>query len=170
MGVLVRALTYATLFVGFFLVYLPGRLLEWSGIPMSSGTGPRQVVGYALGGAGALLAVACILTFVFYGHGTPAPFDPPRRLVQSGPYRFIRNPMYLGAGVTMLGAALYYGSWAIAAYVAGFLLGAHVFVLCYEEPALRRLFGAEYEAYCTTTPRWLPGRRPRHRATVSGSA
>lgn len=170
MGVLARAITYATLFVGFFLLYLPARILDRSGIQVPAGLGPRQLVGLGLSGAGALLAITCILTFVFRGHGTPAPFDPPRRLVQRGPYRFVRNPMYLGAGLAMLGAGVYYGSWAIVIYVAVFLAGAHALVRLYEEPALRRQFGTEYEAYCATTPRWLPIRRPHHPRTVSGGA
>ena len=169
MGALVRALTYATLFIGFFLVYLPARLLEWSGIQVPSGIGPRQLVGFVLGGGGAVLAIACVLTFALHGKGTPAPFDPPRRLVRRGPYRLIRNPMYLGAGLAMFGAGVYYGSWAIVAYVAGFFVSAHLLVWFYEEPSLRRLFGAEYDAYCATTPRWLPI-PPRQGTAVSGSA
>lgn len=156
MGVLARALTYATLFVGFFLVYLPARMLAWSGIRAPSEVGPRQLVGLGLGGLGTVLAVACILTFALHGRGTPAPFDPPRRLVLRGPYRYTRNPMYLGAALAMLGAGVYYGSWAIIVYVAVFLASAHALVRLHEEPALRRQFGADYEAYCAATPRWLP--------------
>ncbi|HET9275347.1 MAG TPA: isoprenylcysteine carboxylmethyltransferase family protein [Gemmatimonadales bacterium] len=170
MGVLARAITYATLYIGFFLVYLPARILDWSGIQVPADLGPRQLVGLGLSGAGALLAITCILTFVFRGHGTPAPFDPPRRLVQRGPYRFIRNPMYLGAGLAMLGAGVYYGSWAIVIYVAVFMVGAHALVRLYEEPALRRQFGTEYEAYCAATPRWLPIRRPHPPRPASRSA
>jgi len=156
MGVLVRALTYATLFIGFFLVYLPARILDWSGLQAPSGLGVRQLAGIGLGGVGALIAMACILTFAFRGKGTPAPFDPPRRLIQRGPYRVIRNPMYVGAGLAMLGAGMYFGSWAIAAYVALFFGTAHLLVWRSEEPALRGKFGPEYDAYCATTPRWLP--------------
>lgn len=170
MGVLVRALVYATLFVGFFLVYLPALVLERSGIQAPPGVGPRQLVGFALGGLGAVLAVACILTFVLHGRGTPAPFDPPRRLVRRGPYRFTRNPMYLGAALAMLGAGVYYGSWAIAAYVTVFLASAQAFVRFHEEPALHRRFGAEYDAYCAATPRWLPLPWRRHGSAVKGSA
>jgi protein-S-isoprenylcysteine O-methyltransferase Ste14 len=90
------------------------------------------------------------------GKGTPAPFDPPRRLVIRGPYRYLRNPMYLGAALALLGAALFYRSLPLLGYVGGFLLVTHGFVVWYEEPTLGRLFGAEYQAYRTRVRRWLP--------------
>ena len=163
MSVLVRALAYATLFIGFFLVYLPARILNWSGIQAPSSLGVRQLASIGLGGVGALIAAACILTFAFRGKGTPAPFDPPRRLIRRGPYRVVRNPMYLGAGLAMLGAGVYFGSWAIVAYDALFFGATHLLVLFSEEPALRRMFGSDYDDYCATTPRWLPRSRPRPR-------
>jgi protein-S-isoprenylcysteine O-methyltransferase Ste14 len=109
-----------------------------------------------LGASGAALALACILTFAFVGRGTPAPFDPPRRLVVRGPYRFVRNPMYLGAGLALTGAALFYQSLPLLGYAAVFLLICHVFVMLYEEPVLRRTFERDYEAYCRRAGRWWP--------------
>jgi len=102
------------------------------------------------------IALWCVFTFVFIGKGTPAPFDPPRKLVIRGPYRFVRNPMYIGAGMTLAGAALYYESLSITIYTALFFLITHLFVALYEEPTLRRTFGDEYEAYCSRVRRWLP--------------
>src|SRR5687767_6666200 len=110
MFVLARAVTYATLFIGFLLVFLPGRILSATGVVQPSVIGVRQVAGMLLAAAGAALALTCIFTFVFVGRGTPAPFDPPRRLVARGPYRMVRNPMYLGAGLALTGAALFYQS------------------------------------------------------------
>jgi len=101
MFVLVRAVTYATLFIGFVLVYLPGRFLSWSGITRPEFVGAPQVGGILIGAIGAVLALWCLLTFAFIGKGTPAPFDPPRRLVIRGPYRFVRNPMYIGAATAL---------------------------------------------------------------------
>lgn len=155
MVILIRALTYATLFVGFLLVFLPGEILEATGIP-SQEIGLRQIGGIAIGAAGAALALACILTFVFVGKGTPAPFDPPRTLVIRGPYRWLRNPMYVGAGLALTGAAVFYGSLALAAYLGLFLLVTHIFVVSYEEPTLRQMFGSEYDAYCQRVHRWWP--------------
>jgi len=108
---------------------------------------------------GTLLAVSCIVTFALIGKGTPAPFDPPRRLVVRGPYRFVRNPMYLGAALAMAGAALYYQSLALLAYVVVFLVATHLFVAAYEEPTLRRAFGDDYSAYCGRVGRWFPRSR-----------
>ncbi len=156
MFVLMRAVTYGALFVGFLLVFLPGRVLEWSGVRRPAALGPAQIVGLAVVVFGAALALWCILTFAFVGRGTPAPFDPPRRLVVRGPYRFVRNPMYIGAGLALAGAALFYRSWPLVGYTVLFLSITHLFVRLYEEPTLRRLFGAEYEAYCRCVKRWWP--------------
>jgi protein-S-isoprenylcysteine O-methyltransferase Ste14 len=107
---------------------------------------------------GGALAVWCIVTFAFAGKGTPAPFDPPRKLVVAGPYRFVRNPMYLGAALALGGAAVVYRSPPLLGYVALFLLAAHLFVVGYEEPKLARLFGEQYGAYRARVRRWLPRR------------
>jgi protein-S-isoprenylcysteine O-methyltransferase Ste14 len=158
MFILVRAIVYAALFIGFVLVYLPARFLSWSGIVAPATTGPAQVAGIMLVTIGTAIALWCVFTFVFIGKGTPAPFDPPRKLVIRGPYRFVRNPMYIGAGMTLAGAALYYQSLSILFYTGLFFLVTHLFVVLYEEPTLRRTFGDEYEAYCRRTTRWWPTR------------
>ena len=156
MFVLVRAVTYAALFIGLVLIYLPARLLSWSGIVRPAAIEVPQVAGMVIGAAGAAVALWCVFTFAFIGRGTPAPFDPPRRLVIQGPYRFVRNPMYIGAGLALAGAALFYQSWPLLGYAGLFLLATHLFVLGYEEPTLRRTFGQEYEAYCRQVRRWWP--------------
>ena len=106
--------------------------------------------------AGAALAVACIATFVVIGRGMPAPFDPPRQFVAVGPYRCVRNPMYIGGALLLAGFALYLRSGAALIFCLPWLLLAHIFVLLYEEPTLRTKFGAPYETYCRTVPRWIP--------------
>ena len=159
MFVLVRAVTYAALFIGFVLVYLPGRFLSWSGIVAPATTGAPQVAGMIMVTIGTVIALWCVFTFVFIGKGTPAPFDPPKKLVVRGPYRFVRNPMYIGAGMTLAGAALYYESLSVFIYTCLFFLITHLFVVLYEEPTLRRTFGDEYEAYCDRVNRWWPKKR-----------
>jgi protein-S-isoprenylcysteine O-methyltransferase Ste14 len=156
MFVLARAATYSALFIGFLLVFLPDRILSSTGIIPPAIIGAWQAAGMVLGAGGAALALACILTCVFVGRGTPAPFDPPRRLMVQGPYRFVRNPMYLGAGLALAGAALFYQSIPLLAYAGLFLFITHLFVVVHEEPTLRKTFEGEYEAYCRRVGRWWP--------------
>jgi protein-S-isoprenylcysteine O-methyltransferase Ste14 len=152
---LIRSLTYATLFVGLVLVFLPSRLFFPMGAPPPAGGGLR-IVGMIVAGVGAAIVLWCIVTFALIGRGTPAIFDPPRKLVLRGPYRFVRNPMYIGAALAVIGAAIVYRSTGLALYAAAFLLIAHVFVVWYEEPTLRTKFGSEYDEYCKQIARWLP--------------
>ena len=154
--VLARAATYATLFIGLLLVLLPGRVLSWSGVVRPATLGVVQITGIAVGLAGASLALWCILAFAFVGKGTPAPFDPPRQLVVRGPYRYVRNPMYIGAAMALGGAAIFYRSIALLCYLTLFLVITHVFVVWYEEPTLAGLFGSDYQAYRASVRRWLP--------------
>jgi len=156
MFVLIRAVTYAALFIGFVLVYLPARFLAWSGIVAPVTTRAPQVGGMIMVTIGTAIALWCVFTFVFIGKGTPAPFDPPRKLVIRGPYRFVRNPMYIGAGMTLAGMALFYESLSVFIYACLFFLITHLFVVLYEEPTLRRTFGDEYEAYFRRVRRWIP--------------
>jgi protein-S-isoprenylcysteine O-methyltransferase Ste14 len=158
MFVLARALTYATLFVALLLVFVPARILDAAGITRPVQLGAAGVAGIAVTAAGAALVLWCVLSFSRFGHGTPAPFDPPRRLVRRGPYRHVRNPMYLGAAIVLCGAALFYRAIALLGYAAAFLLAAHLFVRGYEEPTLTRLFDAEYLAYRAQVGRWWPRR------------
>ena len=156
MPALIRTIAYALVFVGLLLILLPAKVLSWSGVPAPATMGWPQICGIVIGVAGAVLALGCAGVFVRVGKGTPAPFDPPRRLVTRGPYRFVRNPMYIGAGLAVGGAALYYESLALLLFAICFLIAAHAFVLFYEEPALRRLFREDYDAYCRRVHRWLP--------------
>lgn len=119
--------------------------------------------GYLLATAGAALAASCVLAFIVRGRGTPAPFDPPRVFVATGPYRYVRNPMYAGAIAALLGAGLSIGSPSIAILGLCAWLSAHVFVVVYEERDLERRFGEEYRQYKSHVNRWWP-RKPRRRS------
>ena len=166
MWILVRTVTYATLFVGLLLVFLPTRLLAWSGITRMPNLGIPQVLGILVTAIGAAIALWCIFTFAFIGKGTPAPFDPPRRLVVRGPYRFVRNPMYIGAALALFGAAVFYESIPLLIYVALFVVITHLFVVLYEEPTLSRTFGQHYHVYRKKVRRWLPSVRNQEKNTV----
>jgi protein-S-isoprenylcysteine O-methyltransferase Ste14 len=158
MAVIFRAIVYASLFIVLVFFYLPGRVLASAGIHRPLLMGWPQLAGMLILTAGAGIALSCVFVFAWLGRGTPAPFDPPRSLVVRGPYRFVRNPMYIGAATVMTGAALYFAAWPLLLYAVALLVCAHLFVLLYEEPTLRRSFGLEYEAYCRQVHRWLPAR------------
>jgi protein-S-isoprenylcysteine O-methyltransferase Ste14 len=156
MVVLMRALTYATLFIGLLLVFVPQQILAATGIVRPERIGPAQIAGLVMIAVGGVLALSCVLTFALIGKGTPAPFDPPRRLVRAGPYARVRNPMYIGAALALFGAALFFGSAPLALYATAFLVVIHLFVVFYEEPTLHRLFGASYDEYRSNVHRWMP--------------
>ncbi len=105
---------------------------------------------------GLVLAGWCFFDFAARGHGTPAPWDPPRNLVLSGPYRHVRNPMYLGILAILAGEAVFFRSTALLVWTALTAIGFHLAVVLYEEPGLRARFGVDYERYLAVVPRWLP--------------
>src|SRR5476651_1482168 len=156
MWVLIRAVVYSSLFIGLLLVFLPARVLSWSGISTMPTLGAWQVCGLIVAGTGAAIALWCILAFATLGEGTPLPLDPPRRLVVRGPYRFVRNPMYVGAVLVLAGAALVHQSIGLLCYTALFGHVMYGFVVIYEEPTLQQSFGSDYQTYCGQVGRWLP--------------
>jgi protein-S-isoprenylcysteine O-methyltransferase Ste14 len=107
---------------------------------------------------GFAVALKCIWDFGWTGRGTPAPMIPPKRLVVTGFYRYVRNPMYVGFFVGWAGLWVVFGRASVAAIaVAGAgVLATALFVQLYEEPTLRRKFGADYEEYCRNVRRWVP--------------
>ncbi|HOL96545.1 MAG TPA: isoprenylcysteine carboxylmethyltransferase family protein [bacterium] len=113
--------------------------------------------------AGALLAGWCASHFVIHGHGTPAPIDPPKQLVVQGPYRYVRNPMYWGVLLMVVGEFFVFESAVLLFYAILLLAGFHLFTIWYEEPVLRRTFGDAYVEYCQRVPRWWPAIFPRKR-------
>jgi protein-S-isoprenylcysteine O-methyltransferase Ste14 len=94
--------------------------------------------------------------FAAVGRGTPGPWDPPRRFVAAGPYRWVRNPIYLAGMVIVLGEAWLFGSTALLLYAVGVAVAFHLLVVAYEEPRLRDRFGEQYEAYRRAVSRWVP--------------
>jgi len=107
---------------------------------------------------GFAIALRCVWDFGWTGRGTPAPVAPPQRLVVVGSYRYVRNPMYLGFALGWIGLWIVFGHLdpGLIATVATVALGVHLFVIFYEEPTLRKKFGADYEAYCRNVRRWWP--------------
>jgi protein-S-isoprenylcysteine O-methyltransferase Ste14 len=119
-----------------------------------------EAAGAALTAAGALVLLHAFGRFVVEGLGTPAPVAPPRRLVVGGLYQYVRNPMYLAVAATILGQAVLLGRPGLALYALAFGAVVAAFVRFYEEPALARRFGGEYDTYRRAVPGWWPRRRP----------
>ncbi|HEY6016471.1 MAG TPA: isoprenylcysteine carboxylmethyltransferase family protein [Gaiellaceae bacterium] len=117
---------------------------------------PVRVAGWALLAAGAAVLLHAFARFADEGVGTPAPVAPTERLVVGGLYRHVRNPMYLAVTATIVGQALVLGRPVLLAYAAVFGAVVAAFVHGYEEPTLRRRYGAQYEEYCRAVPRWWP--------------
>jgi protein-S-isoprenylcysteine O-methyltransferase Ste14 len=154
--VYIKGIAAATIFLGFWLWYVPFR---WMGVETRVLPSWWQLlIGCTLLCLGAIVALSCVFRFAQTGRGTPAPIDPPRRLVHRGPYRWVRNPMYLGFASLLLGEAVLFGSLAILVLWAVLMAVLHAFVIWYEEPALERKFGEEYRAYRQHVNRWLPSR------------
>jgi protein-S-isoprenylcysteine O-methyltransferase Ste14 len=105
---------------------------------------------------GGMLVLFCITTFVFIGKGTPAVFDPPREFVAVGPYAYVRNPMYIGGFILIIGFGLYHTSVSMLIFCVVLAVIFHFFVLFVEEPILERKFGESYLAYKRNVHRWFP--------------
>lgn len=106
------------------------------------------------------LAIWTVRLFVADGDGTPGPWDPPRNLVVSGPYRYVRNPMLTSVIVMLLAEALALGSLALLGWAIVFFAMNTVYFVFSEEPGLERRFGAAYAHYKAAVPRWIPRLRP----------
>jgi len=109
---------------------------------------------------GLALCVWTLKLFTKYGKGTPAPWDPPRKLVMIGPYRYSRNPMITGALLLLLAESLFFHSWPIAAWMILFFVGNAIYFPLVEEKDLEKRFGEEYLQYKARVPRWIPRLRP----------
>jgi protein-S-isoprenylcysteine O-methyltransferase Ste14 len=153
-----RALVYTSLFVWLWgWVALSLRPYDSR---LGGALGPWAApLGWGVMAVGAALAASCVWVFILRGQGTPAPFDAPRQVVAAGPYRFVRNPMYLGGFLVLSGFGLVERSTAIVIFSALWFFVVHLAVVFLEEPDLRRKFGSSYDDYRRTVPRWLP-RRP----------
>ena len=141
-------------------VYVPWRISRWQVHAPFPGFTALRVLGGLLVVAGAVVVLESFARFALQGIGTPAPVFPTQRLVVAGPYRYVRNPMYLAVVSIVFGQALLLGNLRVLVYGAVAWLVTHLFVLFYEEPTLRRTFGAEYEAYCAHVRRWIPRLSP----------
>ena len=148
------------------VLYMTGFVVLWGWLaslvrrydaPLGTGLpGWTSPLGWAALACGAALGLMCAFGFAVRGRGTPAPFDPPVEFVADGPYRYVRNPMYVGAMGVLGGYGLIVGSGAVLILAAAAGLLAHAFVVLVEEPSLARRFGDGYRRYTRSVNRWLP--------------
>jgi protein-S-isoprenylcysteine O-methyltransferase Ste14 len=158
MFLLIKNVLFTVFVPGIVAVYVPlrmagfrfGTVAEW-GFPQIAALLPLLL--------GAAIYFWCLWDFATFGRGTPAPIDAPKRLVVRGLYRFVRNPMYVGVLLVVLGWALFFESRAILLYGLAAGLVFHLVVLLIEEPMLASRFGDSYETYRRQVHRWMPGRR-----------
>jgi protein-S-isoprenylcysteine O-methyltransferase Ste14 len=147
-----------------FLVVAPGTVAglvpfsisRWEMRPAFLGLATGRWMGGALVVAGLAVLLDSFARFALRGLGTPAPVAPPTRLVVTGLYRHVRNPMYVAILAVLLGQALLLADPRLLAWGAMVWAAFHLFVVGYEEPTLGRTFGAEYEAFRANVPRWVP--------------
>ncbi len=156
MSLLLRNLVFTVIVPG-----LGGFCVPWL-ILTRHGASPTPGAWYALAviAAGLLLYFACLWVFAAVGRGTPGLWDSPRRVVTVGPYRWVRNPIYIGALLIVSGEAWLFLSVDLLLYAAVLAVAFHLLVVGYEERRLRARFGEAYETYRRSVPRWVP--RPPH--------
>lgn len=154
---------FVLLVPGFLLGVVPPVVVQAVG-GLAFDPGPFRWLAIPFWLAGIAAALWCAADFVRKGGGTPVPLDPPKKLVSSGLYHYTRNPMYVGVLVVQTGTLVWYGSLAQAVYWAFLFIGFNLFIRANEEPHLRRTFGAAYEDYCRSVPRWLPRLRKAGRS------
>jgi len=150
-----RSLLWTVLLPGMVAGYIPWRYFAVSQVHLDF-TRPLHLLGLGIVAVGVALLAACIWDFARRGRGTLSPVDPPKELVVQGLYRYVRNPMYVGVSLIILGEALLARSTTLVLYWAVFFTIVNIFVRFYEEPALRAQFGESYVRYTRQVGRWLP--------------
>ena len=144
-----------------FTIFVPGTVAilipRWllGGFPKPPSGAPTWIGGFVFL-IGAAIYFRCAWEFAVRGLGTPAPIAPTKFLVTTALHRYVRNPMYIGVAMAIVGESAIFRSVHVAEYAAVMLLIAHIFVILYEEPTLQRQFGESYEEYRRTVPRWIP--------------
>ena len=139
---------------------VPWWITRWEFQPAFLGFEVTRVIGVMLIIAGIPGIVDSFARFALQGLGTPAPIAPPQKLVVTGLYRYVRNPIYIALVSVTMGQGLLFGDGRLLWYGAVMWLAFHLFVVVYEEPALQLTFGREYETFRANVPRWIPRLTP----------
>lgn len=151
----IKAFIYGTVFVAFWAVlalsvrvfdsYFDVSLPHWT-----------QAAGIIPITAGGILALISVITLVSRGQGTQAPFDPPKEFVVAGPYKYVRNPMYIGGFALLLGFSLTYNSISMIFFWLLTIAISQFFLVMFEEEKLEKRFGNSYLEYKKSVNRWIP--------------
>ncbi len=152
-GPIIKTLIFTIFVPGTVAVYVPSLLVGGFRRPQG---GLLTWIGSLVIAMGAAIYLRCAWEFAVRGLGTPAPIAPTKFLVTTALHRYIRNPMYVGVALVIVGEAALFRSLHVLEYAALVLLMFHCFVIFYEEPTLRRQFGESYEEYRRRVPRWIP--------------
>ena len=153
---LLRSIFFTFLLPGTVTLLIPYWLLSANATRITSSNPAIRFLGIPLVVIGAVGLLWCVWEFFSEGRGTLAPIDPPKHLVVRGPYKYVRNPMYVSVVTILLGEALFFASKEILIEAAIFVVMTSLFVMLYEEPTLRRQFGESYERYLRAVGRWIP--------------
>jgi protein-S-isoprenylcysteine O-methyltransferase Ste14 len=148
-----KSLIFLILAPGIVAGYIPLALLR-QGSQIE--TGFFAYLAFPLWLIGSIILLWSFWNFLVQGRGTPAPIDPPKELVATGFYRYVRNPMYVAVLTIIIGHFLWFGYWNLLIYAIIVFIAFHTFVTYYEEPTLKRKFGVSYENYLKKVPRWIP--------------
>jgi protein-S-isoprenylcysteine O-methyltransferase Ste14 len=139
---------------------VPWWITDWQLRPPFLNLALTRGIGVIMILAGVPGLVDAFARFALQGLGTPAPIAPPRNLVVTGLYRYVRNPIYVALVAIILGQAMLMGDWRLVVYGALLWLFFHVWVVAIEEPTLEQTFGEKYEAFRAAVPRWIPRMTP----------
>lgn len=148
-----KSLLFLILAPGMVAGYIPLALLRRG---QQIETGVFTYLAFPLWAIGGVILLWSFWNFLNEGHGTPAPIEPPKELVVAGFYRYVRNPMYVSILALVIGHFLWFGFWNLLIYAVVVAIAFNIFVAYYEEPTLKRKFGAAYENYLRKVPRWIP--------------
>ena len=160
---LLKSLAYLVVVAVCLFVALPIALWLLTRQLIAFNFGLYRFLGFAPLTIGTAFTVWATIYFPIHGKGTPAHSDPPKKLATTGLFRHTRNPMYLGATLTLIGQAILLESPTVLLLAVFVWIFFHLLLVYYEEPSLRKRFGQAYEEYARTVPRWLL--KPRHKNT-----
>lgn len=160
-------IVFLLLIIPFWLIWIPNKILSSPNHIYLFNLGVYRYLGLAPIGLGVVIYILCSGSFIFVGKGSPIPFTPTKKLVVKGLYRFVRNPLYIAGVLVLSGEAILFQSLGIFIYCLA-VFGFMIILVLMEETLLAEKFGARYEQYCKSVPRWIP-RLPPYQENDSAS-